>query len=88
MEEFNRACNTLSEMAFQQNLHRKYDIHHAGYHLIREETNLPAQRVEVVKGRSVYPLATADSYPEAISLAALALPEFLRQHPECSTDQK
>jgi len=47
-----------------------------------------AQRVEVVKGRSVYPLATADSYPEAISLTALALPEFLRQHPECSTDQK
>jgi len=45
MEEFNRACNTLSEMAFQQNLHRKYDIHHAGYHLIREETNLPAQHM-------------------------------------------
>ena len=34
MEEFNRACNTLSEMAFQRNLHRKYDIHHAGYRLI------------------------------------------------------
>src|SRR5215813_4784734 len=33
MEEFNRACNTLSELAFQQDLHRKYDIHHAGYHL-------------------------------------------------------
>src|SRR5262247_4154119 len=45
MEEFNRACNTLSEMAFQRNLHRKYDIHHAGYHLIRAETNLPAQHV-------------------------------------------
>ena len=45
MEEFNRACNTLSEMAFQQNLHRKYDIHHADYHLIREETNLPAHQV-------------------------------------------
>src|SRR5215813_10742596 len=38
MEEFNCACNTLSELAFQQDLHRKYDIHHAGYHLIREET--------------------------------------------------
>src|SRR5215813_910724 len=45
MEEFNRACNTLSELAFQQNLHRKYDPHHAGYRLIRDETNLPAQRV-------------------------------------------
>jgi hypothetical protein len=30
----------------------------------------PAQRVEVVKGSSVYPLATADSYPEAISSGA------------------
>ncbi len=45
MEEFNRACNTLSEMAFEQNLHRKYDIHHAGYDLIRGETNLPSQHV-------------------------------------------
>ncbi len=43
MEEFNRACNTLSELAFQQDLHRKYDIHHTGYRLIRDETNLPAQ---------------------------------------------
>jgi len=45
MEEFNRACNTLSELAFQQDLSRKYDIHHAGYHLIRGETNLPSQHV-------------------------------------------
>src|SRR5262244_3305578 len=45
MEEFNRACNTLSELAFQQNLHRKYDLHHAGYRLIRGETSLPAQHV-------------------------------------------
>ena len=48
----------------------------------------PAQGVEVVKGRFVYPLATADSYPEAICLASLTLPEFLRQHPECAADQK
>ncbi|HEV2665432.1 MAG TPA: RNA-guided endonuclease TnpB family protein [Blastocatellia bacterium] len=45
MEEFNRACNTLSELSFQRDLHRKYDIHHQGYRLIREETNLPAQHV-------------------------------------------
>src|SRR5215475_1086762 len=45
MEEFNRACNTLSELAFQRDLHRKYDIHHAGYRLIRQGTNLPSQHV-------------------------------------------
>ena len=45
MEEFNRACDTHSELAFEQNLHRKYDIHHEGYRLIREETSLPAQQV-------------------------------------------
>src|SRR3990172_3548351 len=45
MREFNAACNTLSDLAFETDLHRKYDIHHAGYHLIREETNLPAQHV-------------------------------------------
>src|SRR5262249_37916477 len=42
-EEFNRACNPLSELAFQQTLHRKSDLHHAGYRLIREEATVPAQ---------------------------------------------
>jgi IS605 OrfB family transposase len=45
MREFNSACNTLSELAFQKNLHRKYDIHHQGYDLIRQETKLPSQHV-------------------------------------------
>ena len=56
MEEFNRACNTLSEMAFERNLHRKYDIHHEGYRLIRKETGLPAQHVvnAIAKVSAVY----------------------------------
>src|SRR5262245_36671205 len=56
MEEFNRACNTLSELAFQQDLHRKYDIHHEGYRLIRDETNLPSQHVinAIAKASAVY----------------------------------
>jgi IS605 OrfB family transposase len=45
MEEFNRACNTLSQMAYELNLHRKYDLHHSSYRLIRQETTLPAQHV-------------------------------------------
>jgi IS605 OrfB family transposase len=56
MEEFNRACNTLSELAFQRDLHRKYDIHHAGYRLVRQETDLPAQHVinAIAKVSAVY----------------------------------
>src|SRR5215470_14726906 len=56
MEEFNRACNTLSELAFQRDLHRRYDIHHEGYRLIRKETNLPAQHVinAIAKVSAVY----------------------------------
>ena len=56
MEEFNRACNTLSELAFQRDLHRKYDIHHEGYRLISQETNLPAQHVinAIAKVSAVY----------------------------------
>src|SRR5215510_289607 len=56
MEEFNRACNSLSELAFQRDLHRKYDIHHEGYRLIRKETNLPSQHVvnAIAKVSSVY----------------------------------
>ena len=45
MEEFNRACNIISELSFQQDLRRKYDIHHSAYRLIRNETKLPSQHV-------------------------------------------
>jgi transposase len=56
MEEFNRACNTLSELAFQRDLHRQYDIHHQGYRLIRGETNLPSHHVinAIAKVSAVY----------------------------------
>jgi putative transposase len=56
MEEFNRACNTISELAFQRDLHRKYDIHHQAYRLIREETSLPSQHVinAIAKVSAVY----------------------------------
>src|SRR5215475_6773682 len=56
MEEFNRACNTLSELAFQRDLHRRYDIHHQGYRRIRKETKLPSQHVcnASAKGSAVY----------------------------------
>jgi hypothetical protein len=60
MEEFNRACNTLSELAFQRDLHRKYDIHHQGYRLIRQETSLPSQHVinAIAKVSAVYTRAS------------------------------
>jgi putative transposase len=56
LEEFNRACNTLSELAFQCDLHRRYDIHHQGYRLIRQETDLPSQHVinTIAKVSAVY----------------------------------
>jgi hypothetical protein len=67
MEEFNRACNTLSELAFQQDLHRKYDIHHEGYRLIREETNLPSQHVvnAIAKVSAVYTRGQNKFHPRA-----------------------
>jgi hypothetical protein len=34
-----------------------------------------------------YQLVIALNYIEAVCLAALALPEFLKQHPECAADQ-
>src|SRR5262245_2416436 len=45
MKKFNLACNTISALSFQQDLHRNYDIHHAAYRLIRAEKSLPAQHV-------------------------------------------
>jgi hypothetical protein len=44
----------------------------------------PARHIAVRRGESSYPIADGDNFPEAICLAALALPEFLRQHPECA----
>jgi hypothetical protein len=44
----------------------------------------PARHVDVVRGEFSYQIAGGDNYPEAICLAALALSEFLKQHPECA----
>jgi hypothetical protein len=38
----------------------------------------------VVDCEHSHELAIADTYPQSICLAALALPEFLRRHPECA----
>jgi hypothetical protein len=48
----------------------------------------PARHIEIVRGEFSYRIADGDNYQEAICLAALALPEFLKQHPECAADQK
>ena len=37
-----------------------------------------------IEGDNVYEIASGDTYAEAICLAAAALPEFLKQHPEYS----
>ena len=47
-----------------------------------------AREILIFHEGETYKLANAPSYIEAISLAALALPEFLRQYPECAADQK
>jgi len=44
----------------------------------------PARHIDVVRGEFSHRIADGDNYPEAICLAALALPEFLKQHPECA----
>jgi hypothetical protein len=43
-----------------------------------------ARHIDVVRGEFTYRIADGDNYPEAICLTAIALPEFLRQHPECA----
>jgi hypothetical protein len=43
-----------------------------------------ARRILILHGERVYPLGAADNYPESICLAALALPQFLEEHPECA----
>jgi len=47
-----------------------------------------ARRVLILHGERSYPLGSADNYPESICLAALALPQFLEEHPECAADQE
>jgi hypothetical protein len=46
-----------------------------------------ARRVLISHGERLYPLGAADNYPESICLAALALPQFLEEHPERAADQ-
>ena len=45
MREFSKACNLISQIASEKSLHRRYDIHHAAYKHVREQTNLPSQHV-------------------------------------------
>jgi hypothetical protein len=46
------------------------------------------RKIEVNHGGASYRLADGPNFPESICRAALALPEFLKQHPECSADRK
>lgn len=43
-----------------------------------------ARDVNVITGESHYHIASGSTYQEAICRAALALPAFLDQHPECA----
>ncbi|MDQ3753419.1 MAG: RNA-guided endonuclease TnpB family protein [Acidobacteriota bacterium] len=45
MREFAQACNLIAEVASEKKLHRKYDLHHATYSQVREQTILPSQHV-------------------------------------------
>ena len=45
MREFSKACNLISQVASEQKLHRRYDIHHATYSQVRTQTTLPSQHV-------------------------------------------
>ncbi len=45
-----------------------------------------AREVVILDQAQEYRLVTAVDYVEAICLAALELPEFLKQHPECAAE--
>jgi putative transposase len=40
---FNAVCNRLSNLAWETQTFRAYDLHHAAYHALRQEFGLPAQ---------------------------------------------
>jgi IS605 OrfB family transposase len=43
METFNRACDTISKIAYESNTYNQYRLHHRLYYRIREQHQLPAQ---------------------------------------------
>jgi putative transposase len=43
METFNRACDTISKIAYESNTYNQYKLHHRLYYRIREQHQLPAQ---------------------------------------------
>ena len=47
-----------------------------------------SRKIEMKHDESSYRLADSPNFPESICRAALALPEFLKQHPECAADLK
>lgn len=49
--------------------------------------NSPHRKIKFVRGELIYQIATGDTHGEAICMAALLLPEFLRQHPDYAAQQ-
>jgi hypothetical protein len=47
-----------------------------------------SRKIEVKRGELTYRLADGQNFPEAICLAALAMPQFLKRHPECARGGK
>lgn len=45
LEAANAVCNRISDYAWDNRVFRQYDLHHAQYHQIREDTGLAAQMV-------------------------------------------
>lgn len=45
LESANALCNRISAYAFEHRVFRQYDLHHALYHIVRQETGLSAQIV-------------------------------------------
>ena len=71
---YNRAAGRLSKGS---------DLYSSGLTAISR-----SRKIEVKRGESSYRLADGPSFAESICRAALALPEFLRQHPECAADDQ
>ena len=43
MNVFNEACNALSELAWQAQTFKQFDLHRLGYHAVRDHFDLPSQ---------------------------------------------
>ncbi|MBI4158961.1 IS200/IS605 family element transposase accessory protein TnpB [Candidatus Woesearchaeota archaeon] len=74
MKEYSKAISYISDMGFKTNTHKRYDLHHLGYHKTRKKFKLPSQYI-------INAIRVASQNLKSINTTRGSKPEYRRYMP-------